>query len=213
MIDTVLKGVLVIISAPSGTGKSTICRKLLQRNKDLKYSVSCTTRVPRPGEKHGKHYFFLTREEFKRKIERHEFLEWALVHGEYYGTPRTFIETAAKAGHSVILAIDVQGASAIRRKRPESVLIFVAPPSLESLKERLIARRDETESVARRLANSREEMAAARKFDYLVVNDDLSRALSQIESILAAENLKVSRLSGLTELMDLDFKELSLKTA
>lgn len=208
-----LKGVLVIISAPSGTGKSTICRRLLQKNKDLKYSTSCTTRAPRPGEKNGKHYFFLTREDFKRKIERHEFLEWALVHDEYYGTPRSFIESSIKSGSSVLLAIDVQGAAAIRRKRPDSILIFVAPPSLETLRERLAARRDESDSVARRLANSREEMAAAHRFDYLVVNDQLEKAVIQIESILVAENLRMARLHPDAGLKSLDLKENFLKTS
>src|SRR5579872_3749951 len=113
------KGMLVIVSAPSGTGKSTLCRRLLQKRKDLRVSVSCTTRQPRPGEKNGKHYFFLTREDFKRKIQRNEFLEWAVVHDEYYGTPRHFIETQMKEGHDTLLAIDVQGAAAIRRKIPD----------------------------------------------------------------------------------------------
>lgn len=187
------KGSLVIISAPSGTGKSTICRKLLQRRKDLRYSISCTTRDPRPGEKDGKHYFFLNRDEFKRKIRRNEFLEWAVVHDEYYGTPRRFIEETLKDGNSILLAIDVQGAAAIRRKMPDAVLIFLSPPSLESLRERLAARRDSSESVAKRLANSKDEMSAAKNFDYLVVNDDLEKAVEQIESILTAESLKVGR--------------------
>ena len=193
------KGVLVIISAPSGTGKSTICRKLLQRRKDLRYSTSCTTRAPRPGEKHAKHYFFLGKDEFKRKIQRAEFLEWAVVHDNYYGTPRSYIESALKAGTSVLLAIDIQGAAAIRRKMPESILIFITPPTMESLRERLTARKDACESVAKRLANSRAEMAAAKNYDYLVVNDDLETAVSEISCILTAEGLNVSR-QGLVEL-------------
>lgn len=187
------KGKLVIISAPSGTGKSTICRKLLQRRKDLRYSVSCTTRAPRPGERHGRHYFFLARDEFKRKIQKNEFLEWAVVHDEYYGTPRPFIEASVREGYDVLLAIDVQGAGAIRRKMPESVLVFVAPPSWESLKARLAARREDSESVGRRLSAAKAELAAAKNFDYLVVNDDLEKALSEIESILTAEGLRVKR--------------------
>jgi guanylate kinase len=184
---------LLIISAPSGTGKSTICRLLLQRCGDLRYSVSCTTRPPRPGEKDGCHYFFLTPEEFKRRIRCHEFLEWALVHDYCYGTPRAFIEKTTQEGHDVLLAIDIQGAAAIRRKIASSVLIFVAPPSLESLKERLAARREDSSSASKRLANSRGELAAARNYDYLVVNDDLNKAVSQIESILTAEHLKLGR--------------------
>ena len=188
-----LKGGLVIISAPSGTGKSTIVRKLLGRWKNLKASVSCTTRSPRAGEKNGKHYFFIEKEEFKRRISRNEFLEWAVVHDEYYGTPREFIDATTAAGQNVVLAIDVQGAAAIRRKKPESILIFIVPPSMETLKERLASRRDESESVARRLANSREELDAAKKYDYIVINDDLEQAVFQIECILTAEGLKSSR--------------------
>lgn len=187
------KGTLVIISAPSGTGKSTICRKLLAKHKDLRYSISCTTRQPRPGEKNGKHYFFLDKEEFKRKISRNEFLEWAVVHENYYGTPRHYIEQSVKDGYHVLLAIDVQGAAAIRRKLPESILIFVAPPSLESLKERMAARRDDHTSIAKRMANSKDELSAAKKYDYLVVNDDLEKAVHQIECIITAEALRTDR--------------------
>lgn len=187
------KGMLVIVSAPSGTGKSTLCRRLLQKRKELRVSVSCTTRQPRPGEKNGKHYFFLTREDFKRKIQRSEFLEWAVVHDEYYGTPRHFIEAQVKEGHDILLAIDVQGAASIRRKMPDAVLIFLVPPSMESLRERLAGRRDQDGTMAKRLANSRSEMSAAKHYDYLVVNDDLEKAVEQVESILTAERLKVSR--------------------
>jgi len=187
------QGVLVIISAPSGTGKSTICRKLLGRRKGLKYSVSATTRPPRPGEKNGRHYFFLTQEEFKRRIRRHEFLEWAVVHDEYYGTPRPFIEDELKKGSEILLAIDIQGAAAIRRKLPGSILIFVSPPSLDSLRERLSGRREPAESLAKRLANSKGEFAAAKNYDYIVVNDDLEKAVSQVECVLTAEGLRVGR--------------------
>lgn len=187
------KGSLVIISAPSGTGKSTICRKLLGKRRDLRYSISCTTRVPRPGEKNGKHYFFLEKEEFKRKIARNEFLEWAVVHDNYYGTPRQFIEQSVKEGFHTLLAIDVQGAMAIRRKIPDSILVFVAPPSLEALKERMAGRRDDSTNIAKRLANSKDELSAAKKYDYLVVNDDLEKAVNQIDSIITAEALRVAR--------------------
>jgi len=195
------KGALVVISAPSGTGKSTLCRQLLRRRNDLRYSISCTTRAPRPGEKDGRHYFFLDAEEFKRRVQRHEFLEWAVVHGHYYGTPRHFVETSLRAGHWLLLAVDVQGAAAIRRRLPDSVLIFLVPPSWEALRERLAGRRDDSGSVATRLANARAELAAAKSYDYFVVNDELARAVVQIECILTAERLRTSRreLSGLPE--------------
>ena len=188
------KGALLIISAPSGAGKTTICRKLLARRKDLCYSISCTTRRPRAGEKNGKHYFFLTSEDFKRKIRRGELLEWAMVHDEYYGTPRHFVEDQTRRGGNVIMAIDVQGAMSIRRKHPSAILVFVLPPSMNALKARLAGRRDASEAVAKRLANSRGELAAAKNYDYVVVNDDLERAVSQISCILTAELLKTSRL-------------------
>lgn len=188
------KGALLIISAPSGAGKTTICRKLLAKRKDLKYSTSCTTRPPRPGEKNAKHYFFLTREEFKRRIQRGELLEWAMVHDEYYGTPRGFVEDQIKHGLNVIMAIDVQGAMAIRRKHPAAILVFVLPPSMDALKARLAGRRDAVEIVAKRLANSRGELAAAKDYDYVVVNDDLEKCVTQISCILTAETLKTSRL-------------------
>lgn len=184
----------MIISAPSGAGKTTICRKLLARRKDLRYSVSCTTRAPRDGEKEGKAYFFLERDEFKRKISRGEFLEWAMVHDEYYGTPRHFVEEQIKVGRNVIMAIDVQGAMSIRRKHPAAILVFVLPPSLDALKTRLTLRRDPQNLVAKRLANSRGELAAAKDYDYVVVNDALETAVAQISCILTAETLRTSRL-------------------
>lgn len=187
-------GALLIISAPSGAGKTTICRKLLARRNDLRYSVSCTTRAPRAGEKNGKHYFFLSREDFKRKISRGELIEWALVHGEYYGTPRAFVEEALKRGGNVVMAIDVQGAMAIRRKKyAAAILVFVLPPSMDALKARLVRRHDASGVMAERLANSRGELAAAKDYDYIVVNDDLEKAVTQISCILTAETLKTSR--------------------
>lgn len=188
------KGALIIISAPSGAGKTTICRKLLARRRDLRYSTSCTTRAPRPGEKDGKSYFFLTREDFKRKIQRNEFLEWAMVHDEYYGTPRRFVEDQIKTGLNVIMAIDVQGAMSIRRKHPAAILVFVLPPSFDELKSRLSGRREDPRSAAKRLANSRGELAAAKDYDYIVVNAELEKAVDQISSIITAETLRTSRL-------------------
>ena len=188
-----VSGLLVIISAPSGTGKSTLCRLLLKRNRNLRYSISCTTRAPRPGEKSGVHYFFLTHEEFRSKERRGEFLETAVVHGERYGTPREFAQGAVARGQSVLLAIDVQGAASIRRQWPECVRIFVLPPSMAELRERLARRKDAEESVEKRLANAREELKSAPLYDYCVVNDRLPVAVRQIEAILTAETLKPGR--------------------
>ena len=187
------KGALVIISAPSGTGKSTVLRELLQRRKDLRYSVSCTTRAPRPGEKNGRSYHFLGPEEFKRRIQRHEFLEWAMVHGNYYGTPRRFIDDSIQSGHWILLDIDVQGAAKIRRKIPDAVTVFLLPPSWRELKHRLAVRREDARSAALRLANARAELEAAGGYDYIVVNDDLGAAVGQIESIITAEGLRACR--------------------
>lgn len=193
MTDPIRKGALLIISAPSGAGKTTICQKLLARSQDLLYSVSCTTRAQRTGEKNGRHYFFLSRADFKRKIRQGELLEWARVHGEYYGTPRCFVKDAIERGKNVIMAIDVQGAMAVRRKHPSSILVFVLPPSMDALKARLAGRRDAPRVVAQRLANSRGELAAAKNYDYVVVNADLEKAVAQISCILTAEMLKTSR--------------------
>ena len=187
-------GFPVVISAPSGAGKSTVCRKLLARDKRLRYSVSTTTRPPRKGEKNGRDYFFTDVEDFKRRIHRDEFIEWALVHDQYYGTPKRFLDDAAAAGQIVIMAIDVQGASAIRRKRPNAITVFLLPPSFRSLEERLSHRRqDSAESVHKRLAHAPEEIRQARHYDYLVVNDSLDRAVRHIESVITAERLRTAR--------------------
>lgn len=191
-------GFLLIISAPSGTGKSTVCRKLLERDRSLRYSVSCSTRAPRPGEIDGKHYHFLSVDEFKKRVRQGEFLEWALVHGNHYGTPRRFIERELEAGHTAVLDVDVQGAASIRRRVKAVVTVFLLPPSWESLKERLRARKDARESVETRLANARKELTHAEEYDYLVVNDSLATAVKQVESIIQAERLRPGRhpLSG-----------------
>ncbi|MBI4679278.1 MAG: guanylate kinase [Elusimicrobia bacterium] len=187
------KGLVIVISAPSGTGKSTICQRLLKSRKNIRYSVTCTTRPPRDGEADGRHYFFVGREEFKKRIRSHEFIEWAMVHDHYYGVPRAFLEDCIGKGIDVVLAIDVQGGRTIRRKFPESVLIFVLPPSIGTLRERLQSRREGSDSLAKRLANSRGELGAAKSYDYLVVNDDLDKAVAQISAVITAESLRLSR--------------------
>jgi len=187
------KGFPLVISAPSGTGKSTLCQKLLQRDKTLRYSVSCTTRPPRAGERNRRDYHFLTAEEFKDRMHDGEFLEWAIVHGAYYGTPRRPVEAWVAQGRVAILAIDVQGARSVRRKRPDTVTIFLMPPSWRSLEERLHRRRDPEDVVQSRLADAPLEIEQAKSYDYLVVNDSLDRAVGQVQAIIAAEKLKMFR--------------------
>ncbi|MBI3549853.1 MAG: guanylate kinase [Elusimicrobia bacterium] len=189
------QGFAVIISAPSGAGKSTVCRKLLSRDRSLRYSISCTTRPPRAGERDGRDYFFLSMEEFKKKMHRHDFIEYAEVHDHFYGTPKSFIEDETSRGNVVILAIDVKGAKSVREKRPTStVTVFLVPPSWRSLEERLTHRKqDDSEVVRRRLSNAPGELSQAKNYDYIVVNDSLDEAVAQIEAIITAERIRTSR--------------------
>ncbi|MCX5788241.1 MAG: guanylate kinase [Elusimicrobia bacterium] len=202
------QGFAVIISAPSGGGKSTVCHKLMQRDHALRYSVSCTTRLPRPAEKNGRDYHFLSVDEFKRRMHRNEFLEFATVHGQYYGTPKHLFDQTIADGSVILLAIDVQGASNIRAKRPGTVAIFLIPPSWASLRNRLRGRRqDGKEEMERRLANARGEIAQAKNYEYLVVNDNLDDTVDQIEAIITAERLKLAR----QDLASFGIPELTLK--
>ncbi len=186
-------GFLVIISAPSGGGKSTVCRKLRARDSSLKYSISTTTRKRRASETDGKHYNFVTEKAFHRLQSRGAFLESAEVHENFYGTPKSFIDKEAKAGHVVLLAIDVQGAATIRKHRKDVVTIFLLPPSMQSLRDRLGKRKD-TESIETRMANARDELREAKSYDYCVVNDSLQTAVKQVEAIILAERHRTDRL-------------------
>lgn len=182
------KGKLFVISGPSGAGKSTIVKRLLELAPDLVLSVSATSRKPRPNEKDGVDYFFLSKDEFLKKIENGYFLEWALVHGNYYGTPREFVEHCLNEGKSVILEIDVQGAIQVKEKFKDAVLIFIEPPDFEELKKRLKSRSaDSEESIKIRLENARYEMALSKYYNYRVVNRDLEEAVNQILKIIREE--------------------------
>ena len=193
----------VIFAAPSGAGKTSIARALRDRRDDVEFSVSATTRPPRPREAHGVDYFFHSEEEFRRMIDAGELLEWAMVHGNLYGTPRRNLEQAASRGRHLILDIDVQGSRLVRSQVPEAVAIFVLPPSGAELARRLIGRRSETDDAQRRrLAAARDELLAAREFDYVVVNDDLTGVVERVGSILAAERQRISRIEGLTAYVD-----------
>lgn len=185
---------MVVISGPSGVGKSSFVEKLLGAGLNLEYSVSATTRARRPHEADGRDYLFLGRDEFRRRIEAAEFVEWAEVHGELYGTLRSETERWLKAGKNVLLDIDVQGGRAVRKAYRDGVFIFVLPPSLASLEERLRGRgTDPDERIRLRLDNALQEINLVSEYDYAVVNDDLGAALDRIASIIMAESCRASR--------------------
>ena len=185
----------LILSSPSGGGKTTIARMLLDRRADVGYSVSCTTRAPRTGEQDGKDYFFLSEEEFETRKSRGEFAESASVHGHLYGTLRREVERVLSSGKHVIMDIDVQGARQFAGVFPESVLVFLLPPSTDVLVSRLRARRTEDDGkLLVRLRSAREELREVGAYQYVVVNDDLEQAYAQVVSILDAETVRHRRL-------------------
>jgi guanylate kinase len=188
----------LILAAPSGAGKTSIARELGKRRPDIEFSTSCTTRPPRPGERDGVDYHFRSEAEFRGMVAAGDLLEWAEVHGHLYGTPRSNLVEARHRRHLLLLDIDVQGSRQVKRSVPESVSVFVLPPSADELVRRLTARGSEDAEVRhRRLAAARDELKAAGEFDYVVVNDDLSTAVDAVEGILLAEAGRVSRISGL----------------
>ena len=190
----------VILSAPSGGGKTTIARMLLARRPDLGYSVSCTTRAPRPAEVPGRDYYFITRAEFIAKREQGAFAESAEVHGNLYGTLRAEVERVMAAGQHVVMDIDVQGAVQFIRAFPHSVTIFILPPSAEVLLERLRARKTESPAqLAARLQSALQELQQVDEYEYVVMNDDLERAVSSVESIIDAEVVSRQRLKNLRQ--------------
>ncbi|MBE7086026.1 MAG: guanylate kinase [Clostridiales bacterium] len=178
-----MKHILMAISGPAGVGKGTIVKTIIQRREDVVESVSCTTRAPRIGEVDGTHYFFLSKEEFLKRIEENDFLEYDEHFGNYYGTPRSFVEKTLES-KSIILEIDVVGALNVKKVFPELVLVMIAPPSVEELKRRLIGRGSEDEeSLKIRLARLQYELDQKDKYDYYIVNDDLETAIAEVESI------------------------------
>jgi len=188
----------IILSAPSGGGKTTIAHQLLRRRSDLGYSVSCTTRAPRPGEVDAKDYHFLTRDEFLRRREAGDFAECAEVHGNLYGTLRSEISRVLKSGLHVIMDIDVQGARQIRKAFPDTVTVFVLPPSGEVLLDRLRRRKTESpEQLVARLHSALQELRAVEEYEYVVINDELDRAVLSVSAILDAEVVSRERVSGL----------------
>lgn len=189
------KGILIVISGPSGAGKGTICKALLEKNNDLFLSVSATTREPRKGEVHGVNYYFMNKEDFKKKVEENDFLEWAEVYGNYYGTPKSNVNEMLNAGKNVILEIDIQGALKVKENCEDGVFIFILPPSMEELKNRIINRGSETpESLMRRFTSAYQEINYISKYNYGVINDTVEKAVEKIENILSAEKCRVDRI-------------------
>lgn len=200
------RGLLIVVSGPSGAGKGTICKELLRNHKDVGISTSVTTRHPREGEVNGLNYFFKTREEFQRMIEQDELLEYAEVYGNYYGTPKQFVVDQIRNGQDILLEIDIQGAMQIRSKYRGGIFVFIVPPSMTELKDRIIKRGSETaDSLETRFSSAFEEIEHISKYDYFIINDTVETAVAQLHSIIQAEKCRVID-SSIDELIQ-KFKE------
>ena len=203
-----MQGNLFIVSAPSGAGKTSLLKALLERDADLKLSVSHTTRTPRPGEVDGVHYHFVSVDEFMRLAGEGAFLEQAQVFDNYYGTSQSAVQSLLDEGHDVVLEIDWQGARQVRKAFPEAISIFIVPPSVAALRERLGNRGQDDESIIeRRMRDARSELSHYAEYDYLVVNDDFDLALDELQCIVRAERLKLTRsaarnTAALQEMLD-----------
>ncbi|ATF14323.1 guanylate kinase [Brevibacillus sp. HB1.2] len=191
MVD---RGLLLVLSGPAGVGKGTVCKALREVMPDLVYSVSATTRQPRPGEVEGVNYFFKSQEEFKRMIEEDALLEWAEYVGNYYGTPRQFVDDMLNEGRDVILEIEVQGALQVKESFPQGTFLFLAPPDLNELENRIVGRGTESQEIIRkRMEVARAEIELMDHYDYVVVNDVIESACDRIQAIITAEHLKKDR--------------------
>lgn len=194
------RGLLLVVSAPSAGGKGTILKELFQRDKNLRMSVSATTRQPREGEEHGKHYYFISRGEFQDLIDRGSMLEYAEYVGNLYGTPKGPVDQWLEEGYDVVLEIEVQGGAQIKKIVPDCVSIFITPPSLEVLEKRLRGRgTEEEDTIIKRLDTARRELAQAENYDYVVVNDRLEDAVDDMQAIIRGEKLRYMRRPGFIE--------------
>ena len=200
MVSNMEKGLLILVSGASGTGKGTVCKKILSDMPEIFYSISATTRQPRSGETDGVEYFFITREEFQTWIAEDKFLEYAEVYGNFYGTPLHKIEERRNRGENVLLEIDTQGALNVMKKVPDGIYIFLLPPSLDELKNRIENRGTETpETLERRLNAAKSEIEIGKKYQYVVVNDSIDEAVKKIKAIISAELCKISRNKKILE--------------
>lgn len=203
------KGILVVVSGFSGSGKGTVMKRLMEKYDNYALSVSVTTRNPRPGEKDGEAYFFRTKEEFEQLIREDGLIEYAQYVENYYGTPRKYVEEQLSAGKDVILEIEIQGALKVKEKYPDTLLMFVTPPSAQVLKERLVGRGTETaEVIDSRMKRAVEESQGVEKYDYLVINDDLERCAKEMHSIIQGEHDRVSRNADFIDDIRKELKEL-----
>ncbi|MBQ1609612.1 MAG: guanylate kinase [Elusimicrobia bacterium] len=188
------KGMIIIVSAPSGAGKTSICDALIKSDKNIVYSVSTTTREPRKGEKNGREYFFVNDSEFKKMVKTNMFVEWAKVHDHFYGTSKKVLEQTINKGKDILLDIDVQGAVKIKKQYKEALMIFITTPSLKVLKERLIKRnKDSITVIKRRIENAKKELTYLPKYDYLILNDKLDKSIQEVKSVICAERLSIKR--------------------
>lgn len=198
MIKTNNKGLLIVVSGPSGAGKDTICHKLIKENSNIWMSVSMTTRKPRPLEKDGVDYFFVSSEEFENKINDNTFLEYASYNDNYYGTPKDKVEEKLNEGKDVILVIDINGAINIKKIIPSALFIFIMPPDMETLKNRLIGRKTESkDKVVQRFMTAYNEVNNYKKYNYVVVNDKVEDAVNKVKSIIQSEKCRVDRIEDI----------------
>lgn len=196
------EGILIVLSGPSGVGKGTVCKALRQRQRiqEVVYSISATTRAPRQGEVDGTNYFFKTQQQFKTMIDQNQMLEWAEYVGHYYGTPRKFVEDSLHQGKDVILEIEVQGALKVRQQYSKGIFIFLLPPSLEELKNRITSRGTESEqSIQSRMEVAMEELRMLDQYDYAIINDQVDLACERIEAILTAEHCRRERVAPIIQ--------------
>lgn len=188
------KGMIIIVSAPSGAGKTSICNSLIKSDKNIVYSISTTTRQPRKGEKNGKEYFFVDNKKFKDMVKKNLFVEYAKVHNYFYGTSKKMLEETLNKGKDILLDIDVQGAIKIKKQYKDAIMIFITTPTLKILKERLIKRnKDLLDVINTRVKNAKKELTYLPRYDYLVLNDKLDISIENVKSIIRAERLSIKR--------------------